>query len=77
MSAFTKPDPNAVAKVVDRVCPILAGHHPGIQGAALADLLAIWLAGHPPEVREGLLTFHIAQVRQLIAVNAAALGTGP
>lgn len=68
-----------VEAIVNRMRPVLAGHASPNQGAALADLLAIWLAGHivpgrPAEtnaMRERLLQFHIEMVRKLIPVNAA------
>jgi hypothetical protein len=65
------------------VFPLLSGKPPEIQGAVLADLTAIWLAGHvcvgnptaTADLRETLLDHHIAAVRDLIAVNARAMGT--
>jgi hypothetical protein len=62
--------------------PLLAGHPPEIQGAVLADLTAIWLAGHvqrdDPELtaklREALLDLHITAVRELLPINAKAIG---
>lgn len=33
-----------VEAIVAAISPLLAGHDPGVQGAALADLLAMWLA---------------------------------
>lgn len=63
-----------VLELVERIKPILAGQDPREQGAALAELLSLWLAGHrPPELREALLTHHIEAVRALMAVNARAL----
>jgi hypothetical protein len=55
---------------------LLKGKHQLVQGAALADALATFIAGHivlddPEETkkfREQLLTLHIAAVRQLIPV---------
>jgi hypothetical protein len=63
-----------------RIALLLAGKRPEIQGAALADLLAIYLAGHRVEgdpaatnrLREELLAMHVEQVRQLIEPNARA-----
>jgi hypothetical protein len=74
-----------VVALVDRLKPLLAGRSPAIQGAALADLLAIWLAGHHLEgdadatrkMREELLTFHIGQVRETITINERILNTTP
>lgn len=62
-----------VTALVDRIRPVLAGEDPSNQGAALADLLAIWIAGHAPKLREPTLAFHIDHVRRLIPVNARSL----
>ena len=72
-----------VERIRPALFPLLAGKHPEIQGAALADLTAIWLAGHvhpgDPEMtaglRESLLELHITAIRKLIPVNAKAMGT--
>jgi type II secretory pathway predicted ATPase ExeA len=32
--------------LIDQIRPLLAGMHPVVQGAVLADLLAIFLVGH-------------------------------
>ena len=62
-----------VLRLVDRIKRILVGQPPALQGAALAECLALWLAGHPLAAREDLLTMHIATVRLLTPLNAAAL----
>jgi hypothetical protein len=67
------------------IWPLLAGHAPEVQGAALADLLAIWLAGHhvagdeyaTRSLRAELLAMHCAAVRTLTAINALMMGTTP
>lgn len=41
---------------------VLAGHHPGAQGAALAELLVMWINGHRPENRAGLIESHMEAV---------------
>ena len=72
-----------VTRLVERIRPLLAGQPPEIVGAALADLLAIWLASHVyrdlPEttaaMRDALLVAHVEKVRALVPVNAAMLGT--
>ena len=73
-------DTNQVGRLVEAIRPLLAGNPSPIQSAALADLLAIWLAGHfagdayaTAIVREELLAAHIAVVRQLIPVNEAEI----
>ena len=61
--------------IVDRIKPILAGESPGVQGAVVADLAAIWIAGHRDEsraegdaMREELLEMHCRHVRELLAM---------
>jgi hypothetical protein len=58
-----------VAPIVDRIKPLLAGHDPSLQGAILGDLVAMFLAGHPPGIREEIFQMHIDLVRQLTEVN--------
>lgn len=73
-----------VEELVERVRPLLAGVPPEIVGAALADLTAIWLAGHYVEgdavktdrVRGALMLEQWRAVRRLTAVNADMMGTG-
>jgi len=48
----------ALAKLIH---PVLAGHDPDVQGAALCDLLGTWLAGHPRPTRLPMLVMHIVQ----------------
>jgi hypothetical protein len=48
---------------------VLAGLAPPTQGAILAELLSMWLAGHDPAVREEALAMHLATVRDLIPLN--------
>lgn len=70
---------DTVPQLVERIRPILAGVPSPVQGAVLADLLAIWLAGHidrtssqhTDALREELLQHHLATVRALVPVNAA------
>ena len=72
-----------VVDIVERIGPLLGGEPPEAQGAALADLLAIWLAGHEvpgnPDathtLRAELLAEHLHLVRQLVPVNAGIIGT--
>ena len=69
----------AVENLVKAIVPLLRGKSVQVQGAALADLLAIWLAGHvdhdDPEgqnsdrVREEMLELHLKAVRALIPIN--------
>lgn len=71
-----------VEKLVRQIAPLLAGRPPSVQGAALADLTAIWLAGHLIEsdanatraMRKRILDGHTAKVRELVPINAKIMG---
>lgn len=66
-----------VVELVRQISPLLVGKSANVQGAALADLLAIWLAGHvirgdpkmTKKMREMMLKAHIVAVRGLIPLN--------
>ena len=67
--------------LVERARPIFAGQPSGAVGAALADLLAIWLASHRVEGDEDaqrslwadMLAEHCVTVRRLTEINAEKL----
>ena len=72
----TPPKPADVMALIAAISPLLAGHHPSAQGAALADLLATWLAGHVADtlenseaLRRELLDLHVEKVRELVPIN--------
>jgi hypothetical protein len=79
------PQTREVVAIVERIRPLLAGHSPDVQGAALADLLGLWLAGHHVAgnrratwaMRDELLDEHCIAVRELTSLNAKILGTTP
>lgn len=79
------PRTREVTNAVERIKPHLAGRSPAVQGAILADLLAIWLAGHQVEgdsdatrkLRVDILATHLLGIEELTAVNAMILGTVP
>jgi hypothetical protein len=52
--------------LADQCRALFAGLDPGLQGPALAELLATWIAGHRPEVRERIFVIHLEGVRALI-----------
>jgi ribosomal protein S27AE len=76
-----------VAPLVEAIRPLLAGQPPNAVGAALADLLAIWLASHhvtgtqwdaaeTRRLREAMLKMHVGMVWRLVAVNEGAAAGG-
>jgi hypothetical protein len=65
--------------VMLRVQPLLAGHGPKLQGAVIAELAAIWVAGHrcsdPAEerlVHDELLALYCEHVRALVDMYVEA-----
>lgn len=74
-------DADEVMAMVKAIRPLLAGRAAEVQGACLADLLAMWLAGHvlvgdpaaSEAYREKVIALHLDAVRRLIPINYAAL----
>lgn len=72
-------DADEVLRLVSQIRPLLSGHDEHVQGAALADLLAMWLAGHvhlgdpkaTRKMREEMLKLHVTGVKALIDINYA------
>ena len=70
-----------VAPVVKEIRWVLAGRPAEVQSAILADLLAIYLAGHivrgnpaaTNDLREKILAIHLGLVRELVPINAAMI----
>jgi hypothetical protein len=56
-------------ELTDRIKPLLAGHPPEVQGAVLANLASLWLAGHPSALRSDLLKFHTDAIQRLTPVS--------
>jgi hypothetical protein len=64
-------------KLTQKIREMLQGKPPQMQGAVLADLLAMWIAGHvdingdeaSDRHRELILQIHLEAVRTLIPVN--------
>lgn len=82
----TDADAQKVHRLIGSLARILAGNPAPVQGAVLADLLAIWLAGHIAEsgdaaetarLREEMLDYHLRAVRALVPINAERIhGSG-
>jgi hypothetical protein len=81
-------DASTAAKLSQELCakiaPLLANNEPEVQSAALADLAAMWLAGHfvhddragTRKLRQLLLHEHIKLIQQLIPLNEQKLLAG-
>ena len=66
-------DPNSTDEAVrisndllKRIMPLLAGHSPQMQGIVVVELLAIWLAGHDPSLRDRMLKLQLATLPELV-----------
>jgi hypothetical protein len=67
------PTPQEVDTLVYRIKPFLSGQGPELQGAALADLVAMFFAGHHPGLRREMIEHWIKTMCDLIPVNEAML----
>jgi hypothetical protein len=71
-------------EICAKIAPLLANNEPEVQSAALADLTAMWLAGHfvnndragTHKLRQLLLHEHIKLIQQLIPLNEQKLLAG-
>jgi hypothetical protein len=70
--------------ITGKIKPLLAGHPARVQSAVLAQLLAMWLAGHVAlrqgtteneKLRDDLLRDHIDLVRRLVPFDMRRMGT--
>lgn len=66
-------DARKAMDLAERIKPLLAGHGPQVQSAALIDLVSLWLAGHPKAMHGELLVTFMATVREMTPVNVAKL----
>jgi len=64
-------------EIVEKVKPFFAGHDSVIQGAVLAELTSLWLAGHEPQQRDDLLQMQNTTIRELTTLNAEILRGKP
>lgn len=56
-----------VMRLSSYIKPMLAGLGPEVQGALLANLVSLWLAGHRPDLREDTLARWLETMKDLIA----------
>jgi hypothetical protein len=70
---FAAQASTAALDLIEQVKPLFYGKHPAIQGAALAELTSLWLAGHERQLRDELLALHNDTIIALTKVNAKKL----
>jgi hypothetical protein len=61
------------AKLVKTIKPLLAGEDPEIVGVVLAELVAILIAGHAPDIREKVLRLFHSVTDDLVPLAVAEL----
>lgn len=65
-----KPDKKVHEAAIEAIGPILVGLSPQNQGAILADLVAMWLSGWTPELRDGNFELFQSLVKDLLPLYA-------
>jgi uncharacterized membrane protein YfbV (UPF0208 family) len=80
--SMSQDEASEALRVSQAVQQHLVGLGPQLQGAVLADLLALWLAGHMAEgekrtaqLREQMLAMHLDVVRKLVKPSEQMLLT--
>lgn len=80
--AMTTTDPSTDGHVIEieetKACiwRYMEGRHPSVQGAIIADMLATWLVGHAPPLREAVLDHTIELAKALLPINEAIIFMG-
>lgn len=72
-----KAEATRALQLAESIKPLLAGIGPGLQGAALAELVATWIAGYRVEgndrataaLREAMLLSWLDALRRLVAIG--------
>lgn len=67
------PTMDDVEELVEELKVVLRGRAPLLVGAALADVVAMYFAGHNPEIREQAFTIWVETMRKMIATNEGEL----
>lgn len=69
-----------ISNMVGTLAPALFGHDPVVVGAVLGELVAIFIAGHPPSLRDTarrLLIDHIDDLIPVVAEEMIEEGIAP
>ena len=62
-----------IGPLIEQISILLHGRGPELQGAALADLVAMLFAGHHPALRDEFIDNWVKCMRDLIPVNEAII----
>jgi hypothetical protein len=61
--SMQQPSEEDFAKLGSELAKLLAGYHPDVQGAAIANMALVWLERYRPEDRDRLFEHFIKTVR--------------
>lgn len=75
MKAEAKTNVKEARELAAALAPLIAGKHPGVQSAALAELVTTWLCGHHPKDCRGMF-FHmwVGHVLDLVKIEQMKRG---
>ena len=62
--------------LVAQIRPLLAGKAPQLQGIVVAELMAIYIAGHAPELRDDIMKAQLVAIEGLVKLWHEALWEG-
>lgn len=62
-----------INSIVAQCQPILKGHPPEVQGAAIADILSIYITAHAPHLRKRAMAFLVDTAFDLVPINEQSL----
>jgi hypothetical protein len=68
--SMQQPSEEDFAKLGIALAKLLAGYHPDVQGAAIANMVIVWLDRYRPEGRDRLFETFIKTVRATIEAKA-------
>jgi hypothetical protein len=68
--SMQQPSEEDFAKLGIELAKLLAGYHPDVQGAAIANMVIVWLDRYRPEGRDRLFETFIKTVRATIEAKA-------
>lgn len=66
----TWEDASRSLEISEKIHPMLNGLAPEIQGAILANLVATWMAGHRPTVRDTAFREWVITMEKLIDIES-------
>jgi len=67
-----------IRDLIKQIKPLLAGKGPGVQGAVLAWLTAMWVSGHPHDCWHMLIKLHLDTLAtQLIELRSQSSAPAP